>query len=120
MITWQHYAILLYGLKWLSSSRNLESHDITSKIGSIWKTGGDLSVLRDDVDDPFLDEVHLDSHAALPDYVIPRLEHLVSQVRDHIGDEVRIGVCEEGNGGHQGSTVVVDDLLAYTSKQQDE
>lgn len=58
-----------------------------------------------------LDEVHLFPDRSLSDYVVARLEDLEAQFGQHGGDEVWIGVGEQGHGGHQLPTVEVDDLL---------
>ena len=47
----------------------------------------------------------------LSSLVLTWLEDLVLQLRHHLGDEGRVGVDEEGDGGDQGSTVEVDHVL---------
>ena len=83
----------------------------TSEVWTVWKASSDLSVLRDDVDDSLLYEIHLCSYGALFDDIISRLKDFVMQFTDDFRHEVRIGVREEGNGGDEGPTVVINDLL---------
>ena len=45
------------------------------------------------------------------------LEDLVLQLRHHLGDEGRVGVDEEGDGGHQGPAVVVDHVLSQPVRE---
>ena len=86
---------------------------LTPEIRSVSETGGDSSVFHDNIDHPFLDEVHLVSKRALSDDVVAWLENLVVQLGDDVGDEV--GVCEgeEWNGGDQSTTVEVHDFLDW-------
>ena len=67
----------------------------TSEVGAVRQAGGHFAGLGDDVDDALLYEVHLGADRALADDVVARLEHLVLQLRDHLGDEVGVGVSEE-------------------------
>jgi len=83
----------------------------TSEIWAIRETGCDFAVFRDNVDDAFLYEIHLCSDRALLDDVVSWLEHFVFQLRHHVSDEVRVGVCKKRDGRNQRSTVVVYDLL---------
>ena len=84
--------------------------DITSEIRAIRQLGVD-AVLGQDADDAVLDEVHLLANGSLSDDVVARLEDLEAQFGQHGGDKVRIGVGEQRHGGHQFTTVKVDDLL---------
>lgn len=83
----------------------------TSEVWAVRKASGDLSVLRNDIDDALLYEVHLCSYGALFDDIISRLKDFIVQFTDDFGHEVRIGVREEGNGRDKSPTVVIDDLL---------
>lgn len=82
----------------------------TSKIRAVRQLGV-FAALGQDADDAVLDEVHLFPDGSLPDDVVARLEDLEAQLGQHGGHEVWIGVGEQGHGGHQLTTVEVDDLL---------
>ena len=56
-------------------------------------------------------------HHALISLVLTWLEHLVLQLRHHLGDEGRVGVDEEGDGGDQGPAVVVDHVLSQPVRE---
>ena len=45
------------------------------------------------------------------------LEDLVLQLRHHLGDEGRVGVDEEWDGGDQGPAVVVDHVLSQPVRE---
>ena len=49
--------------------------------------------------------------------VLTWLEDLVLQLRHHLGDEGRVGVDEEGDGGDQGPAVVVDHVLSQPVRE---
>lgn len=84
--------------------------DVTSKIRAIRQLSV-FAALGQDADDAVLDEVHLFPDGSLPDDVVARLEDLEAQLGQHGGHKVWIGVGEQGHGGHQLTTVEVDDLL---------
>jgi len=83
---------------------------LTSKVGAVGQLGL-LVALRQHADDTVLYEVHLLADGALPDDVIPGLEHLKPQPGEHGGDEVGVGVGEQRHGRHQLPTVEVHDFL---------
>lgn len=85
---------------------------MTSKVRSVWQAGSDLAVFGNDVNNSFLDEVHLGSHCALFDDIVSWLEDLILQLRDDVRDKIRISVREERNSGHECSAVEVDDFLS--------
>lgn len=89
----------------------------TSEVWAIRKASGDLSVLRNDVDDALLYKVHLCSYGALFDDIISWLKDFVVQFTDDFRHEVRIGVREEGNGCDKSPTVVIDNLLRQRQSQ---
>lgn len=64
-----------------------------------------------------LDEVHLLADGSLSDDVVARLKDLKAQFGQHRGDKVWISVGEQRHGGHQFTTVKVDDLLQKTHKK---
>ena len=64
-----------------------------------------------------LDEVHLLADGSLSDDVVARLEDLEAQLGQHGGDKVRISVGEQRHGGHQFTTVKVDDLLREAERK---
>ena len=84
---------------------------LTPEVRSIGQAGCHFTIFGDHVHYTLLYEVHLSSYGSLLDDVVPGLEDLVVQLGDHLRHEVRVGVCEEGNRGHQGATVVVDNFL---------
>ena len=49
--------------------------------------------------------------------VLTWLEDLVLQLRHHLGDEGRVGVDEEWDGGDQGPAVVVDHVLSQPVRE---
>lgn len=65
-----------------------------------------------------LDEVHLFADGSLSDDVVARLENLEAQFGQHGGDKVGVGVGEQGHGGHQFTTVKVDDLLQWEARER--
>lgn len=82
----------------------------TSEVGAVGELGLFVA-FGEHADNPVLYEVHLFADGALPDDVIPGLEHLEPQLGEHGGDEVRIGVGKQGHGRHQLPTVEIDDFL---------
>lgn len=84
--------------------------DVTSKIRAIRQLGV-FAALCQDTDDTVLDEVHLLADGSLSDDVVARLEDLEAKLGQHGGDKVGIGVGEQRHGGHQFTTVKVDDFL---------
>lgn len=63
-----------------------------------------------------LDEVHLLANGSLSDDVVTRLEDLETQFGQHGGDKVWISVGKQRHGGHQFTTVKVNNLLQKTQK----
>ena len=53
----------------------------------------------------------------LSSLVLTWLEDLVLQLRHHLGDEGRVGVDEEWDGGDQGPAVVVDHVLSQPVRE---
>lgn len=84
---------------------------LTSEIGAVRQTCGDLPIFGDDVHDAFLDEVHSHAQGSLLNDEISGLEDLKLELGDHLRHKVLISVSEERNSSDQGSTVVVDNLL---------
>ncbi len=82
-----------------------------AKVGSVAEAGGHVARGQDDVDDALLNEVHLVTDGALLDDNIAGLEDFVLELRDDRGDEIGVGVGEEGHGGHQRPAVEVDDVF---------
>jgi len=90
----------------------------TAEEGAVAEFGCHSPGVGENIDDAFLYEVHLGADCALSDDVVARLEHLVLQLCDDLGDEVRIGVREKRNGGDQRSTVVIHDLLKIATDSE--
>lgn len=66
-----------------------------------------------------LNEVHLLPHGAFTDDVVVGLKDLKLQLAEHPRHKVRVCVREQRHGGHQLTTVEVDDfLLADDRKKQ--
>lgn len=82
----------------------------TSEVRAVRQLGVFVA-LGQDADHAVLDEVHLLADGALSDDVVARLEDLEAQLGQHGGDEVGVGVGEQGHGGHQLAAVKVDDFL---------
>lgn len=82
----------------------------TSEVRAVRQLGV-FAALGQDADHAVLDEVHLLADGALSDDVVARLEDLEAQLGQHGGDEVGVGVGEQGHGGHQFATIKVDDFL---------
>lgn len=89
--------------------------DVTSEIRAVRQLSV-FAVLGQDADDAVLDEVHLFADSPLSDDIVARLEDLEPQFGQHGGDKVWIGVGEQRHGGHQFTTVEVDDLLQKTQQ----
>lgn len=89
--------------------------DVTSEIRAVRQLSV-FAVLGQDTDDAVLDEVHLFADSPLSDDIVARLEDLEPQFGQHGGDKVWIGVGEQRHGGHQFTTVEVDDLLQKTQQ----
>lgn len=86
---------------------------LTSKIRAIRQLCV-FAALRQDADNAVLDEVHLLANGSLSDDVVTWLEDLETQFGQHGGDKVWISVGEQRHGGHQFTTVEVNDLLQET------
>lgn len=95
---------------WACSRHSWLFADVTSKIRAVRQLSV-LAALGQDADNAVLDKVHLFPDGSLPDDVVARLEDLEAQLGQHGGHKVWIGVGEQGHGGHQLTTVEVDDLL---------
>ena len=91
---------------------------LTAKVGSIRQAGDDSLVLRDDVDDSFLDEVHLVADRSVSDDDVTGQENLELEFGDDVRDEVVIGMCEERHGGNQRATIEIDDLLQHSFRNK--
>jgi len=86
----------------------------TAEEWSVAELGRHVAVVGKNIDDAFLNEVHLGADRALSDDVVTRLKHLVMQFCHHLRHEVRVGVSKKRNGRNQRSAVVIDDLLWTT------
>lgn len=89
--------------------------DVTSEIRAVRQLSV-FAVLGQDTDHAVLDEVHLFADGPLSDDIVARLEDLEPQFGQHGGDKVWISVGEQRHGGHQFTTVEVDDLLQETQQ----
>lgn len=95
--------------QWVSLRKG-DSLTRTSKVGAICQLGL-LVAFGEDAHHAVLDEVHLLANGALPDDVIPGLEHLKPQLGQHGCHKVGICVGEEGHRGNQLPAVEIDDFL---------
>lgn len=95
--------------QWVSLHKG-DSLTRTSKVGAICQLGL-LVAFGEDAHHAVLDEVHLLANGALPDDVIPRLEHLEPQLGQHGCHKVGICVGEEGHRRNQLPAVEIDDFL---------
>ena len=90
---------------------------LTTKVGTIGQTRGDLAILGDHIDNALLDEVHLGPNGSLLNDVVSRLEYFIPEFGYNFRYKIRICVSEEWHGCHQCPTVVIYYFLQQKGKQ---